>query len=572
MDIPTILAAGQALVASWAKDPANPEPNRLDVSVTPGELLEAVRALVERHWGYLSAITGLDLGAEAAQLEVLYHFCSGPAVLTLRVRLPYAGACLPSVCGLLPAASLYERELMEMFGVTVTGTPNPTRLFLPDDWPDGVYPLRKSFNPQETLRREIVTGSLDEPGQPGKFVIPIGPQHPALKEPGRFEFTVDGEIVTAASVRLGYVHRGIEKACEQRNWTQDLYLLERICGICSHHHAYAYSLAVEQLAHVEAPPRAQAIRELVAGLERIHSHLLWLGVAAHEAGFDTLFMYSWRDRETVMDILEALTGNRVNYSANVLGGVKCDVDARQHKTMHTGLDYLEKRASHYLEIVTTDAAFLQRTRGVGTTTYEQAQLLGIIGPTARASGLTRDIRVEAPYGSYTHFPISVVTETAGEGRHLAHLPAPGRDGRPQQRQHEGRLVREDLGQGAGRAEHREAVAGIGSRQPQAQRQQAEQVQRHDQVAGQAVDRAQPGQRHIQGGRQRAGQGRYRQGVEQEPVHPGRHDLLFAEQLHHVGQRLEPARADPVLKLGHQLAVDPLVGQPAKQDEQPAGEE
>ncbi len=132
-----------------------------------------------------------------------------------------------------------------------------------------------------------------------------------------------------AYVRLGYAHRGIEKAAEERNWIQDLYLLERVCGICSHIHASAYCLAVEQLANVQAPPRAQAIRVLVAELERIHSHFLWMGVSAHEAGFDTLFMYSWRDRETVMDILECLTGNRVNYSANVLGGVKFDVTSAQ---------------------------------------------------------------------------------------------------------------------------------------------------------------------------------------------------------------------------------------------------
>jgi NADH-quinone oxidoreductase subunit D len=128
-----------------------------------------------------------------------------------------------------------------------------------------------------------------------KFIVPNGPQHPALKEPGNFEFTVDGEIVTDAAVRLGFVHRGIEKACENRNYTQDLYLLERVCGICSHVHATAFVLGVEKLAGVQAPPRAEAIRVLAAELERIHSHLLWFGVAAHEAGFDTLFMYTWRD-------------------------------------------------------------------------------------------------------------------------------------------------------------------------------------------------------------------------------------------------------------------------------------
>ena len=124
-----------------------------------------------------------------------------------------------------------------------------------------------------------------------KFVVPIGPQHPALKEPGHFEFTVDGEIVTGASVRLGYVHRGIEKGAEDRTWTQNLYLVERICGICSHVHASSYALGVENLAGLISPPRSKAIRQIMAELERIHSHMLWLGVAAHEGGFDALFMH-----------------------------------------------------------------------------------------------------------------------------------------------------------------------------------------------------------------------------------------------------------------------------------------
>lgn len=247
-----------------------------------------------------------------------------------------------------------------------------------------------------------------------RFVVPIGPQHPALKEPGHFEFTVDGETVTAASARLGYVHRGIEKAAEDRTWVQNLYLMERICGICSHIHATAYALGVERLAGVTAPPRAQAIRELVAELERIHSHLLWLGVAAHEAGFDTLFMYSWRDRETVMDLLEGLTGNRVNYSANVLGGVKFDVDSAQADAIRRGLDFLEKRTHHYLNVVLSEETFVVRTRGIGVMTAEEAERLSAVGPTARASGVPRDIRVEAPYAAYTDYPVKIVLDTAGD--------------------------------------------------------------------------------------------------------------------------------------------------------------
>jgi Ni,Fe-hydrogenase III large subunit len=247
-----------------------------------------------------------------------------------------------------------------------------------------------------------------------RFTVPIGPQHPALKEPSNFRITVDGEIVTEAVVRLGYAHRGIEKAAESRNWIRNLYLLERICGICSHIHATAYCLGVERLAGADIPPRAQAIRVLVAELERIHSHLLWLGVAAHEAGFDTLFMYSWRDREGVMDVLEGLTGNRVNYSANVLGGVKFDVDDVQRDAILRAVDRLEDRTRHYREIVTSDAFFLQRTRGVGVMTRNQAEVLGTVGPTARASGVTRDVRVDAPYAAYPEYPIALVHETAGD--------------------------------------------------------------------------------------------------------------------------------------------------------------
>lgn len=247
-----------------------------------------------------------------------------------------------------------------------------------------------------------------------KFIVPIGPQHPALKEPGHFEFAVAGEIVTEASVRLGYVHRGLEKATESRNWVQNLYLLERVCGICSHTHATTYTLGVEHLAGVVAPPQAQAIRVLLCELERIHSHLLWLGVAAHEAGFEALFMYSWRDRETVMDILEKISGSRIHYSANILGGVKFDLTPELIDSVLEGVQYLEERIHYYLELVTTDTLFLKRTRGIGVTSLTDATQLGLVGPTARASGVPRDIRVEAPYSAYNVFPITMVLETNGD--------------------------------------------------------------------------------------------------------------------------------------------------------------
>ena len=417
MSIETTLQQAEQLLAAWNKEVTHPESNRLDMVICSEDLRSAVKTLHTARWGYLSAITGMDLGVESGQLEALYHFCNGAAIATLRIRAHRLDPALPTIEDIIPPATFFEREMHETLGFKIAGTKSNDRLFISDDWPEDVFPLRADFSIEQAQPVEgRRAAEIPEAGPVGEntFVVPIGPQHPALKEPGHFEFSVDGEIVTAARMRLGYAHRGIEKAAESRNWIQNLYLFERVCGICSHTHALAYCIGVEKLAQVEVSARAQAIRELVAGLERIHSHLLWLGVAAHEAGFDTLFMYSWRDRETVMNLLEQVTGNRVNYSANVLGGVKCDIGPEQATSIKEGLNYLETRIRHYLEVVTTDTMFLNRTRGIGTITYAEAEEFGLLGPTARASGLVRDVRVEAPYGAYKQFPVSAVTETNGD--------------------------------------------------------------------------------------------------------------------------------------------------------------
>lgn len=414
MSTDLVLQKAETLLAGLAKGTAKPEPNRLDLNIDASDLIAAITALRGARWGYLAALTGVDLGTEANQIEALYHLCEGDAIATLRVRVPRAGGAVPSVYALHPNSMFFERELMEMFGVTVTGLADTSHLFLPDGWPDGMYPLLKDTDVKAAAAR--TTGS--EPPEMGRqgdrFIVPIGPQHPALKEPGHFEFAVDGELVTGATVRLGYVHRGIERACEQQNYTQNLYLTERVCGICSHSHATAYVNGVEQLAKVLAPPRAQAIRQLVACLERIHSHFLWLGVAAYEAGFETLLMYSWRDREVVMDVLEQMTGNRVNYSASVLGGVKYDVTAAHAAAIRRAMDKIEERATHYLHVVTTDTSFLARSQGIGVTSTEEADALGLLGPTLRAAGVTRDVRTDAPYGSYKQFPVQASVDSAGD--------------------------------------------------------------------------------------------------------------------------------------------------------------
>ncbi|MBF0522937.1 MAG: nickel-dependent hydrogenase large subunit [Candidatus Omnitrophica bacterium] len=243
-----------------------------------------------------------------------------------------------------------------------------------------------------------------------RFKIPLGPQHPALKEPEGFSIALMGEKIMGLDIRLGYNHRGIEKACEERNYLQALYLVERVCGICSHAHATCFIQAVEEIAGVQLPRRAQYIRTLIAELERIHSHLLWLGVAGHEIGFDTLLMYTWRDREIVMDLLALVTGNRVNYGMNTIGGVRRDISPEDIAEILKGVDILEERTKYYIEVATQETSIIQRLSGVGVLTKEEVLRLDAVGPTGRASGVSRDVRRDDPYAAYGEIKFNVITD------------------------------------------------------------------------------------------------------------------------------------------------------------------
>jgi Ni,Fe-hydrogenase III large subunit len=247
-----------------------------------------------------------------------------------------------------------------------------------------------------------------------EITVPVGPQHPALKEPVNFRVVADGETIVRLELDVSYNHRGIEKAAEQRDFIRVVPLLERVCGICSHSHGTVFVKGIEEIMGVTIPPRAQYIRTVIAELERMHSHLLWLGVAAHEIGFNTLFMWTWRDREVVQDLLEELTGNRVNYGMNEVGGVRRDFSPSQVARTLSFLPQLEERLVKYREMVRRQETILLRFKGVGKMTRAQALSYGAVGPTARASGVEYDVRRDDPYIAYGEIPWKVVTATEGD--------------------------------------------------------------------------------------------------------------------------------------------------------------
>lgn len=242
-----------------------------------------------------------------------------------------------------------------------------------------------------------------------RVTIPIGPQHPALKEPERFMITVEGETVVDADIRVGYTHRGIEKLVESRTYVQNLYLTERICGICSFTHTTNFCQATEYILGVAPPPRGLYIRCIVNELERIHSHLLWIGVAGHEMGFDTLFMYAWDDREIVQDILELISGNRVNYAMNTIGGVRRDISEQTAQKLLKAMDKLEQSTKYFIEVGLNEKTILKRTQGVGVLKPADALRLCAVGPRIRAAGIDRDLRKDDPYSAYGELDFKVIT-------------------------------------------------------------------------------------------------------------------------------------------------------------------
>jgi membrane-bound hydrogenase subunit alpha len=236
------------------------------------------------------------------------------------------------------------------------------------------------------------------------YPLNIGPVHPAFKEPIKFTFRIEGEQVAGVDIDFGYTHRGIEKIALERNYIQIIYLLERVCGICSFSHPLAYCLAIEDVAEIQVPDRARYIRTIIGEMERLHSHLLWTGVAAHEIGFDTLFMYTWNIREKVLDCLEELTGNRINYGMLTIGGVRRDITPENSETITRMLEYYMELYDRASEILLDDLTLRARTEGIGILSREQAEMFCAVGPTARGSGLLKDVRIDYPVNAYYDIP------------------------------------------------------------------------------------------------------------------------------------------------------------------------
>ena len=345
-----------------------------------------------------------------------FAFDKDQVLCSVLTQLPENDLRIDSITNMVPAASWAEREMRDLLGIEPVGHRYLKRLVLPDGWPEGKHPLRKDvpWNDVPESYDETREFQFDDPPE-GCMVVPFGPFHPALDEPAHFRLYVEGEMVRGCEYRGFMVHRGIEKLAESVMSYNDIPVLaERICGICGCVHSVAYVQAVEEAAALKAPPRAEYIRTIMLELERLHSHLLWVGLACHIVGFDTLFMQSFRIREPIMWIAEKISGNRKTYAICVIGGVRRDITDELKAELRSVLDKLESEWRAVVGAVSNDRNIQKRTRDVGVADKLAVKNAGLVGPVARAAGVEIDCRRDHPYAAYERAEFDVITAQSAD--------------------------------------------------------------------------------------------------------------------------------------------------------------
>ncbi|MEG2006814.1 MAG: hydrogenase large subunit [Raoultibacter sp.] len=382
--------------------------DQVTMTVKIDSLPDVVHFLYYGRGGWLSVVVGNDerpINGNYAVYYVLSMEEKDPCFCVIRIEVSPDICEFPSVTPRVPACVWGEREVRDMFGLRPAGLPDERRLVLPDDWPENLYPLRKD-SMDYRYRPEPVTDVenyefLTDTKKGSTTVIPMGPLHITSDEPGHFRLYVEGEDIVDADYRMFYVHRGMEKVAESRlNYDSVTFLADRICGICGCAHSVAYAQAVESAQGIEVPPRAQCIRSILLEVERLHSHLLNLGLVCHFCGFDTGFMQFFRVREKAMDLAEMLTGARKTYGLNLIGGVRRDILAEQKMSAFRILDELRNDVHALVEALLSTPNFEGRVAGVGILDPQVARDFSPVGPTVRGSGYSRDARFDHAFAGY----------------------------------------------------------------------------------------------------------------------------------------------------------------------------
>ncbi|HOJ26039.1 MAG TPA: NADH-quinone oxidoreductase subunit C [Candidatus Saccharicenans sp.] len=392
------------------------EENRLFIDIKKEALVETANQLMRAGARYQMGV-GYEARKNGRGLAMVHTFAfdADSLLVAIRALTTEDEPEFDSLTPFIPGAGWSEREYIDLLGLHFKNHPHPKRLVLSDDWPEGIYPLRQEV-PYDLMppAAEEVAFRLDE-APPGSSIIPFGPFHACLHEPAHFAVYVDGEEIKGCEYRGFMVHRGIEKlAATELTYNEIPFVAERICGICGSVHSVNYAQAVEAASGLKIPRRAEFIRTIMLEIERLHSHLMWLGVAGHLIGFDTVFMQAWRIREKIMWLAESLTGNRKTYGMVIVGGVRRDIDLTKAELIKKTLAEVEKDVQALEKAIIKDKSIHRRTKGVGYLSREKAKEWNLVGPVARARGLDIDARRDHPYAAYDEVKFEVVVADSGD--------------------------------------------------------------------------------------------------------------------------------------------------------------
>ncbi len=395
---------GAVLDAAWQAE------DQVTVTVPKDMLPDVVEFLYYGRGGWLPNMVANDerpINGNYALYYLLSMEESDPGFVTVRAEVDPQSMEYPSVTPRVPACVWSEREAFDLFGLRAQGLPDERRLVLPDDWPADLYPLRKDsmdYRKRPAPVTDVENYSFLYEGQAEEVTeVPMGPLHITSDEPGHFRLFVEGEEIIDADYRLFYVHRGMEKVAESRlNYDAVTFLADRICGICGNAHSVAYAEAVEHAQGIEVPVRAQYIRAILLEVERLHSHLLNLGLVCHYCGFDTGFQHFFRVREKTMDLAVLLTGARKTYGLNLIGGVRRDILDEQKLATIKYVREIRNEVEALVDMLVSTANFESRTAGVGRLDPAVARDYSPVGPCVRGSGIARDVRFDHPFDGYKY--------------------------------------------------------------------------------------------------------------------------------------------------------------------------
>jgi NADH-quinone oxidoreductase subunit C/D len=377
---------------------------------------------------HITDICSADYPDETERFEVIYHFLSLPHGTRIRVkaRVTEDHPTIPSITGIWKGANFLEREVYDLMGIKFSGHPDLRRILMPEDYDEG-HPLRKDF-PAEgkgwRSRFEFIP-RLDEPAVPGTegeipaeqkkvfvsqpgsssrrtedLLLNMGPQHPATHGVLRVVLELDGERIVKATPDLGYLHRGVEKLAEGLAYMQIIPHTDRLDYVCSMTNNYAYVRAVEKLLGLTVPERAEYIRTIVAEMQRIVGHLFWLGTQALDIGAMTVFFWTFREREVLLDLFEKLCGARLTLNYYRIGGVDSDFTPDLAARLSAFLKTFPAHIQEYDALLQTNRIWVGRTKNVAVISADDAINFGLTGPVLRASGVAYDVRKLEPYGAY----------------------------------------------------------------------------------------------------------------------------------------------------------------------------